>query len=387
MDRTMKTLNVVICGAGRTGHLNAVLFKQRPGIHVSLLTNNGHLVERHRDGSAVIKALLPNGESVAATIDVIAQQPQDVLRDADIVIITVPAHIRPALLQSIAAHLPADKPVYVGAIPGFCGFDWLAEKTLATRPNVVIWGMKDVPHTASDLVPGVSVRIGGPKAALYIGTHARESEVARLALRQHLQRLYDAPVALLGHYLEITLTPGNPIMHPSVVYGLIGPYGQWHNKALPGPVSWWTDCAELSAYFLERSDEESQLLCRVIEQRLELDLSSVKPLKQEIIEAYEDQINDRGTMLSVLRTNKAYDAIEAPLVAGSGHAGYLIDKTSRAFHEDVAYGLALLVQMASQLNVKVPYMEKIFNWNVSYMGGLRSSALDYFPETWMASTP
>lgn len=380
----MKPLNVAICGGGRTGHLNAVLFKQLPAVRVSLLTRREDVIDQHRSGEGVIVALLPDGSQLSARPDVVTSCPERALSNADIVIVTVPAHGRQGLLRAIASSLPANKPVYVGAIPGFCGFDWLAEQALADRRNVVIWGMKDVPHTAYDLQPGISIRMGGAKSTLHIGTHMRESEAARLTLLEHLQRLYTSPIELLANYLEITLTPGNPIMHPSVVYGLIGPYGQWHNRPFSSPICWWTDCPELGAYFLERSDQESQALCKAIAQRLDVDLSSVKPLKQEIIEAYEDQIRDPSTILSVLRTNQAYDSIHAPLVPADDDGGYVIDKESRAFHEDVAYGLALLVQMAKRLNVRAPHLEEIFHWNVSYMGGLRSSVLNYFPKTWPA---
>lgn len=376
----MGPLNVVICGGGRTGHLSAVLFKQRPGIRVSLLTNNREVIERH--AHAGISALLPEGGTLSARLDIVSSDPDAALADADVVIITVPAQARPALLHAIAGSLPTHKPVYVGAIPGFCGFDWLAEKALAARPNAVIWGMKDVPHTAYALQPGVSVTMGGAKSTLYVGTHQRESGPARQALLAHLQRLYAAPVELLAHYLEITLTPGNPIMHPSVVYGLIGPYAQWHDKPFAEPLCWWTDCPELGAYFLERCDEESQLLCKAVEQRLGVDMSSVQPLRQEIVEAYQEQIRDPRTMLSVLRSNQAYDSILAPMVKTAD--GYVIDKENRAFHEDVAFGLAVLVEMGRRLELKLPYIEEIFNWNVAYMGGLRSSALDYFPQTWPA---
>ncbi|WP_293765674.1 NAD/NADP octopine/nopaline dehydrogenase family protein [uncultured Aquitalea sp.] len=375
-----QSLNVVICGGGRTGHLSAVLFKQLPGVRVSLLTHNPDVIERHAEAS--IRALLPDGITLSARLDAVSDQPQQVLIDADVVIVTVPAQARPALLKTIADNLPEHKPVYVGAIPGFCGFDWLAEKALAARPNAVIWGMKDVPYIAFELLPGVSVRMGGAKSTLYVGTHPRESEVARQALLAHLRRLYTMPVELLGHYLEITLTPGNPIMHPSVIYGLIGPYAQWHNKPFTVPLSWWTDCPELGAYYLERCDEESQLLCKAVEQRLGVDMSSVQTLKQEIIEAYQEQIRDHSTMLSVLRTNQAYDSILVPMVHTAD--GYVIDKENRAFHEDVAFGLALLVEMGKRLGLRMPYIEEIFHWNIAYMGGLRSSALDYFPPIWPA---
>lgn len=384
--RTMADLNVVVCGGGRTGHLSAVLFKQVPGVRVSLLTANKAAVAAYRQ-RGVLTARLPSGLVQAASPDAFCSEPAAALSDADIVIVTLPSQARPAFLASLAPHLPTDKPVYVGAIPGFCGFDWLAGQALATRPNAVIWGMKDVPHIAFDLEPGVAVRMGGAKSALYVATHARESHAARAALLGHLRRLYTATVALLHDYLEITLTPGNPIMHSAVIFGLIGPYAQWHDRPIPQRLCWWSECPELGAYFLERSDEENQRLCRAAETRLGVDLSSVKPLRQEIIEAYGGQIADPATMLSLLRTNRAYDAIEAPLVPASGGHGYVIDKTDRAFHEDVAYGLSLLVEMGRRLDVPLPYIEEIFAWNVSYMGGLRGSALDYFPEAWPQRRP
>lgn len=379
----MPNLDVVVCGGGRTGHLNAVLFKQVPGVRVSLLTTRPGVITRHHSGTDGLTVFVPDSPALHARLDAVGEDPA-LAAHADLVILTVPAHVRAAWLRGIVQALPRDKPVYVGAIPGFCGFDWLAEQILAERPNAVIWGMKDVPHTAYDLRPGISVRMGGAKQLLHVGTHAREGAAARAALQGMLQRLYAAPVQLLDHFLEITLTPGNPIMHSSVVYGLVGPYSQWHGRAFPAPVCWWTDCTELGAYFLERSDAESQRLCKVVEERLGIDLSSVKPLHQEIVEAYGDQIRDPRTLLSVLRTNQAYDAIEAPMVPAPTQRGYVIDKDSRAFQEDVAYGLAVLVEMGRRLGVPLPHIREIFDWNVGYMQGLRSSALDYFPSTWPA---
>lgn len=378
----MEPLKVAICGGGRTGHLNAVLFKQLENVQVSLLTNNLEVVDQHARNTRVT-AILPDGKTRSARLDVVTNEPRLAIQDADIVLITVPAHARLGLLREIAPHLATDKPVYVGAIPGFCGFDWLAESVLAERPNVVIWGMKDVPHTAFELKPGVSIRLGGAKSHLYVATHARESEASRRELLNLLSRLYESTVTLLDNYLEITLTPGNPIMHSSVIYGLIGPYGQWHNRIFPQPMCWWTECSELGAYFLERMDEESQGLRNVISQQLDVDLSSVKSLKQEIVEAYGEQIRDQSTMLSILRTNQAYNAILAPMVpAGENRPGYVIERESRAFNEDVAYGLVLLVEMAKRFGLKVPYIEEVLHWSVSYMQGLRDSALDYFPSTW-----
>ncbi|MFL7961290.1 NAD/NADP octopine/nopaline dehydrogenase family protein [Pseudomonas kielensis] len=381
----MNVLKVAICGGGRTGHLNAILFKQLPDVQVSLFTSNQDIVDHHAR-QIPMQALMPDGSTLSARPDRVTVEAKVAVEDADLVIITVPAHARPQVLQEIAPHLSTTKPVYVGAIPGFCGFDWLAQATLADKPNLVIWGMKDVPHTAFDLKPGRSVKMGGGKSQLYVATHARETQASRQQLQQMLSRLYGPCVTLLDHYLEITLTPGNPIMHSSVIYGLIGPYGQWHRKIFPQRLCWWTECPELGAYFLERMDEESQNLCAVISQRMGVDLSSVKSLKQEIVEAYGEQIRDRSSMLSILRTNRAYNDILAPMVPADGNRpGYVIERQSRAFNEDVAYGLVLLVEMAKRFELKVPYIEEVLQWSIAYMEGLRDSALDYFPTHWPRS--
>jgi hypothetical protein len=376
-----RPLNVVVCGGGRTGHANAVLFAQRPDVRVVLLTSQRACIDRHREGLP-ITAQLPDGRRLQARPALVTQDPAAALQDADVVVITVPAHARPALLTAIAPHLPLHKPVQVGAIPGFCGFDWLAERLLPDRPQAVVWGMKDVPHTAFDLQPGVSVRVGGAKARLHVATHDRETPAARTQLHAVLQQLFDAPVDMLRHYLEITLTPGNPIMHSAVICGLIGPQGPYHGRTLPRPLDWWTECSDQGAELLERMDAENQRLCRAAEARLGLDLSSVKPLKQEIVEAYGDQIADTRSMASVLRSNRAYAGIPAPLVRAPGGDGWVIDVRSRAFEEDVAFGLTTLAALGRRLAVPLPCIDETLAWCSAHMGGLRRSAADYFPAHW-----
>ncbi|MBN3135000.1 NAD/NADP-dependent octopine/nopaline dehydrogenase family protein [Pectobacterium punjabense] len=375
-------LNVVICGAGKTGHLATVLFKQLPDVEVTLLGSHPRLLAAYQQHGKRLHALLPDGEVLTATPDCVTCDPAEACRDADVVIITVPANFRADILARIVPHLPANKPVYVGAIPGFCGFDWLAERELAACPNAVIWGMKDVAHIAFDLLPGQSIKMGGEKSTLYVATHRRETAASQQALMALLQRLYAAPVVLLPDYLEITLTPGNPIMHSAVIYGLIGPYGQWHARPFPQPLCWWNDCPELGAYYLERMDEENQRLCAALEARLSVQLGSVLPLKQEIIDAYGEQIADAHTMLSVLRTNQAYHGIGLPLRKHDA-GGYVFDTQHRVFQEDIAYGLSLLVTLAENLAVSAPYIEEVYRWCSDYMGASTQDRPDYFPLQWL----
>ena len=123
---------------------------------------------------------------------------------ADLIIITAPSHVRESVLHSIAPALPRHKQVFVGAIPGFGGFDWMAEKAFGGLSNIVIWGMKDVPILRLILYRK-SVRMGA-KSQLYVAVHCRETPENTDILLDYLKQLYEAPVTLLLN-TEITLTP------------------------------------------------------------------------------------------------------------------------------------------------------------------------------------
>jgi opine dehydrogenase len=376
-------MKVTICGAGRTGHLNAVLFKQRPGVTVSVLTRSAAVAELWAGEGPAWEAHTPDGHAFRAFPDHVGTDPRKALADADMVIVTQPAQARPALLHQIAPHLPRDRRVFLGAIPGICGFDWLAATALAKHDNVVIWGMKDVPHTAFDLAPGRRVRMGGAKAELFAALHRRESAADGADLARTLGALFVAPVTLLRNYLEITLTPGNALMHPAVLYGLIGPGAPWQNKPFDEPFCWWSDCPRAGAELLEACDAENQAIREAAEARLGIDLRSVKPLWQELIEAYGSQIEDGSTMYTLLRTNRAYAGIRAPLVPNPHGPGLVIDRESRAFHEDIAFGQALLVEMAARLGVAIPNIARTYRWARHYHGGLAKGAPTYVPADWL----
>jgi hypothetical protein len=375
-------MKVTICGAGRAGHLHAVLFKQRPSLTVSVLTGSTAVADLWAEGENVWEAHTPDGHILSGRPDYVGTDPGKALAETDVIIVTHPAHSRPLLLQQIASCIPRSRRVFLGAIPGFCGFDWLAFDAFGKHDNVVIWGMKDVPHTAFDLIPGRRVRMGGAKAELFAALHQKENAADGADLAGILSELFSAPLTMLSNYLEITLTPGNALMHPAVLYGLVGPGAPWQNKPFDEPICWWSDCPRAGAEMIEACDSENQAICRAVEARLRIDLSTVKPLRQELIESYGSQIGDRSTMHALLRTNRAYADIRAPLVSNPAGPGLVIDRESRAFHEDVAFGQALLVDMAKRLSVAIPNIKKIYHWAHRFHGGLTEGALSYVPANW-----
>lgn len=87
-------------------------------------------------------------------------------------------------------------------------------------------------------------------------------------------------------------------------------------------------------------------------------------------------------MLSTLRTNQAYDAIRAPLAYDAAVGGFVIDKASRAFQEDVVFGLGLLVRMARQLDVSTPYLDEIHALALDHIDSIGGEPLSYVPTAW-----
>lgn len=362
-----KQLKVVVCGRGQTGHLAVALFSHFAHVKASLLTQNPITVERHQQQNQKLSVHYHDGKVIDYSIELITNLPQIVIPHADIIILTVPSHQQANWLNFISPYLSTSHTVFIGAIPGINGFDWLAEQFFKDKPNVVIWGMKDVPHIAWGLELGTKVCFGGEKSELFIAFHHRENETNKNQLHCWLSEIYSAPITILDNYLEITLTPANPIMHSSVIYGLIGPYAQWHQRNFESPLCWWNDCPELGAYYLQRCDEERLAICQYLTKELAISLNTVKPLIEELREAYTEQIEDAKTLWSILRSNKAYHGIQLPLIKAEG-GGWVFNKNHRVFQEDIIYGLCLLVNLGKQLNIPIPYMQEIYTWCMDYLG-------------------
>lgn len=364
MTSTTKT-KVTIIGAGNTGHLYAGLFSTYPHVQTTLLTRKAQAVKDGL-GSQGIRVQLPDGTDTYGTPHLVTSDAKEAVQDADVVILTVPVHVRGKALSDIEAGLPRDKPVYVGAIPGFSGFDLMADDILGHLPNVVIWGLKDVPYMAYAPVPGVSSVMGGPKETLYLATHDKHGAKEQEGAREVLGKLFPAPIELMSSYLSITLTPGNPIMHPTILYGLIGPWSQWDGKPFQNRIKWWSEASELGSYFLSICDAEMSMLRNEYTRRGK-ELSHVYDIHKEIVDAYGSQIVDPRTLMSTLRTNKAYDGAYIPMVRADDNSGWVVDVTSRAFCEDVPFGLSLLVGLGVSLGVKTPMMAEIEAWALSVM--------------------
>ncbi len=371
--------NVLISGGGRTGHLYSVLLKQRPDVRVLWHTRKAQIIKQ-RMPEAGIQLMFDEKVVGSAIPDAVGSDFSDLAPEADVIIFTQTANGRPDTLKAVGAHIPTDRPVYVGAIPACGGFDWLVDHVLGQRDNVVVWGLLGVPATSPRMDPGCSVQLGGFKDKLYLGFAEGVSDTLKAKARTLIKHLFPQPLEELGSFLEMTLRPLG-FIHPCVLYARMGPYSQWDGKPFKERVRWWRDLTELAAYFLTRCDEEQQRLIRAVEAEFGCSLAGAGTLHGKIVDQYSSSIEDPRTLLSTFRTCSAFQSF-IPMVEQEDGSGYLFKMDHPGVHEDVYYGLSFLLEMAHRLNVTMPHIAEIYKWTVGFLGGEKPSALEYFPRDW-----
>lgn len=374
-------LNITIVGAGNLAHVLVGMWGNRSDLALSMLTRKADQI---RDGLLAgirVKELGINkntpdqyfeGKCVA-----VSSNPEDVIPSADFVIITAPSHARPALTDNIVPHLARNKKVFIGVMPGMGGFDWIAKKACEkhNRDNVVIWAVKDVPYMSAWTVPGKSATNLGCKKSMFVAlaldkkvSASQQSAEANVIVHvlKELTKKDDIKIEVLDTYMVITLTPGNPIMHPSIMYGMFGPHSQWDGKPLKEKPLFYEEVSELSSHFLSLADKEVQNIKNAIQKMTGADLTPVWPLRENIKNVYGERCVDNRTLMLAMRSNRGYATVRTPLKEVEG--GFMPNVNHRFFDEDVPYGLAILHDVGQMVGVQTPMIDELLCWGQKLMG-------------------
>ncbi|WP_027544357.1 NAD/NADP octopine/nopaline dehydrogenase family protein [Bradyrhizobium sp. WSM2254] len=377
----MSDIHVCICGGGRIGHLSAVLFKGS-GARVTVLTSDV-VGMTNRMPCAGICAAFSDGTQMFQRPDTITSEARQGVLGANIIALTVPAHVRPSVLRAIAPYLHGRRRLYVGSIPGNGGFDWMARRLLPD--NCIIFGLRDTPNNAYNLRRGVRVDVGIGSETIEVayadGTPTTEQDIG-----DHLLSvLFARPIVRLESFLEVTLSLGNPILHVPALYSLIGPAGPFKTSAFPKRLHWWHDLSIAGARYIEQCVAEQLLLVDAYRSRTGARLRSVKDITVSMRERYGGQIGDSSTLYSMLRTNKALKGM-VPLKREGSHL--LLDQTNRIFTEDTQFGIRILRELADRAGITVALIEEIDDWSRELADPTFGSAVDYLepPGTFAGAT-
>lgn len=329
-------MNITIVGAGNVGTQLAVHCAEK-GHSVTIYTSKPHLIAKELyiidDDDKVFKT----GKISNATSDT-----KEAFAGADMLFITMPA----CCVKNIASKiLPfVKKGMKIGLVPGTGGGECAFRQHI--EQGAVVFGLQRVPSVARLLEYGKKVRATGYRKELHVGALPGQyvQECSDL-----VSGLFDMPCRVLPNYLNLTLTPSNPILHTTRLRILFKDYDEkiGYNRIPLFYEEWDNESSEL----LLKCDDEVQQICKALK---EFDLEYVKSLRVHYESENAQQLTNK------LSGIKGFQGIKVPMIQVEDR--FVPDLESRYFTADFPYGLAILVQIAEFAGVSVINMTETLEW-------------------------
>jgi len=329
-----KPLQICICGGGGLGHTTAAVFSSQEGITVSLLT--GH--PEHWNES--FRVTDPNGRVFIGKLEQISSEAREVIPNAKLVLLCVPAYLVEQTLISIKPYLRKD--TIVGSVVGNTGFFIFAHKVLySTTP---LFAFQRVPYISRVVDYGKEANLLGYKSELLMSV---ENIDDKEAFAQFISELFLTKTILLDSYLEATLSNSNPILHTGRLYTM---WKNWDEKPFADHSLFYHD------WTIEASEVEIKMDAEFFEllKKLEVNTKHLKPL----LEYYDSW--DAESLTTKLKSISSFSTVRSPMIEVEG--GWIPDFESRYFTEDFPYGLKLIHDLSHENGVVCPMIDKVYEW-------------------------
>lgn len=329
-------MKICICGGGNLGHVCAGFLANR-GHKVSVFTTKPELWGK------TLEIVAPDGDFIGE-LECLSSEPDDIIPQADIVLVCLPGFAIHDELIKIKPHL--SKNCIVGTVVSSTGFFFEAFKILPS--DMPLFGFQRVPFISRTIEYGHRAELKGYKESLSV---AIEQTDCKEAIRQQLEDLFEKPVTLLDSFYEVSLSNSNPLLHPSRTYTM---WKDW-KEGIVYPINpqfyaeWTIDASSL----LIQMDEEFQGLLRA--------LGLKHGCIPTVLDYYES--TDAKSLTEKLRSIKAFQGILSPMKSVDG--GFIPDFTSRYFTEDFPYGMRFIVETACNQHFPIPTIEKVYQWGIS----------------------
>ena len=329
---------ICICGGGSLGHVVAGYLAATKPVKVNVLT------QRPERWSREIVVDTPDGRVLHGGLNVVSSNPAEALSGVDVVLLCLPGFaIRDELIK-IRPYL--NKDTYVGSVFSSTGFFFEAMKLLGE--DIPLWGFQRVPFIARTEEYGHSAHLLGYKSAHNIAVERCDDKEGFRAL---IESLFDAPVTLLSNYYEASLTNSNPLLHTSRLYTMFGDKNE--GRVFPRMILFYEEWTVEAAQLLIDMDEEFFTILRY--------LPVSEGYLPRILDYYES--HDAESLARKLSSIQGFKGITSPMTETA--EGWVPDFASRYFTEDFPYGLRYIWELAHQLNIDVPYIDKVYNWGIS----------------------
>lgn len=331
-------INFCICGGGSLGHVIAGYLGANADVRVSMLTQRPQLWKND------IEVHTPEQTIIHGHIHTISSNPEDVIPQANIILLCLPGFAIKQQLQLIKPYVKST--TFVGSVFSSTGFFFNAMEIL--NEDVPLWGFQRVPFICRTREYGQSANLLGYKSNLNIAVERTdEKEDFRLLI----EKLFNTPVSLLNNFYEATLTNSNPLLHTSRLYTMFGASNE--GRTFPRMILFYEEWTEEAAQLLIDMDEEFFRLLEVL---------PVKPnYLPRILEYYES--HDARSLAQKLSSIQGFKGITSPMKQTA--QGWIPDFASRYFTEDFPYGLHFIWQLAKEKGFATPKIDMVYQWGMS----------------------
>lgn len=335
-------MNITIVGGGNVGTQLAVHGAAK-GHRITVYTSKS---EQFSKQICIVNAegdILLEGELADATKDA-----KCAFSDADVIFVTVPSYCMKKTAEEMEPYVKQGSKICLvpGTGGGECAF------LGCSRKGSIIFGLQRVPSVARLVQYGHSVCATGYRNELHAG--ALKSEYSG-ECSELVSELLDMPCVALPNYLNLTLTPSNPILHTTRLRTIFADYheGMTYDR-IPLFYEGWNDA---TSELLLKCDDEVQQICKTLKQ---FDLSYVKSLREH----YESK--DAKQLTKKIRSIQGFKGLKTPAVSVGDK--FAPDLQSRYFTADFPYGLAILLQIAEFAGVNAPNMRETMDWYYNVAG-------------------
>lgn len=271
------------------------------------------------------------------------------VQDADIIFITLPSFLRKDIIKNISFYIK--NSAYLGFVPAYGGAEHYCERLI--EKGVTVFGFQKVPYVARTVERGKVAGLWSKKKKLLVGAipKCKTSVIAEL-----VEDMLMLPCEQMSNYMEVTLLPGNPLLHTSGSYVYLKDYKP--NIYFPEQIYYYRNWSDECSEIICACSYEMMEICR----KLPLNLSGVESIQQyyesptpkALTKKFKNIPSFWNLTLPMLKTDK----------------GFVPDFSSRFFTEDIPYGISIIKALALLVNVKTPTIDKIFSWYERMTGKL-----------------
>lgn len=328
-------MNITVVGGGNVGTLIAGEFT-RKGHKVTIYTR-----DKSRWSNEITVFDKDIDEEYKYVPYLITENIEEAVSDAEVIFITLPPFAsKNFVLQSQKYIKPK---TWVGFYPGTGGIEFISSELI--KKGCIIFGTQRICSVVRLKKYGEYVVTSGKRKELFLGTIPEDkSEMVSKVVSD----LLDIKINPLPNYLNVTLTPSNPILHPTRLYSIFKDYKEGVGyKEIPLFYEDWTD--EASYYLISCDNELHQIL-----DKINVDSSYIIPL----LDHYESY--DSESLTRKIKSIKSFKGITSPCI--SVDDGFIPDLGNRYFTSDFPYGLVIIKAFALVCDVDTPNIDTIISW-------------------------